>query len=233
MTDLPNKQVRSDIRVQLARRKFYPINNWQIVKELFQARHLDPRVADHGWIAERLLEAVPAQGYPPVPSGVLDAETVWGILLAGIGLGVSRPDLVTLLKWSMDLENIQRYREAPETFRAAAEDWIGQFAGPATATLLECVEANQRPDPCRSALPMAVLFGGQDKTQAARQTGQGGGADREISGAGQLDDWWRGGGRRRRPRSTAFTCPTLRSAPAGCDGPTRSWKRSRPTITPT
>ena len=158
LTNLPDEQISSDIRVRLARRKFYPINNWQIVKELFQARYLDPRVAEHGWIAERLLEAVPAQGYPPVPSGVLDAETVWGILLAGIGLGIARPDLVTLLKWSMDLENIQRYREAPETFRAAAKDWIGQFAGPATATVLECVEANPRPDALPVGLALVVLF---------------------------------------------------------------------------
>ena len=158
LTNLPDEQISSDIRVRLARRKFYPINNWQIVKELFQARYLDPRVAEHGWIAERLLEAVPAQGYPPVPSGVLDAETVWGILLAGIGLGISRPDLVTLLKWSMDLENVQRYREAPETFREAAKDWIGQFAGPATATVLKCVVANQRPDALPIGLALAVLF---------------------------------------------------------------------------
>ena len=68
---------------------------------------IDPRVAEHSWIGERLLELAPTEGYLPVPSGVLDAETVWGILLEReIGLAVARPDLVAVLKWSMDEDNV-------------------------------------------------------------------------------------------------------------------------------
>ena len=56
VTNVPDDQISYDIRVRVARRKFYPINNWQIVKELFQARYIDPQVAEQGWIAERLLD---------------------------------------------------------------------------------------------------------------------------------------------------------------------------------
>ena len=159
LTSLPMEQVAADILVRLARRKFYPINNWQIVKELFQARYIDPRIAETGWIAERLLELAPTSGYAPVPSGVLDAETVWGILLQRqISLAVTSPDLVALLKWSMDENNIRQYRESPEPFRVAARAWIGQSAGPAGEAVLACVRANDRPDALPVGLAMAVVF---------------------------------------------------------------------------
>ena len=159
LTSLPMEQVAADILVRLARRKFYPINNWQIVKELFQARYIDPRIAENGWIAERLLELAPTTGYAPVPSGVLDAETVWGILLRRqIGLAVTSPDLVALLKWSMDEDNIRKYRQSPEPFRVAAGEWIGQSVGPAAEVVLACVQANDRADALPVGLAMAVVF---------------------------------------------------------------------------
>ena len=54
-----------DILVRLARRQLFPLDSWQIVKLLFQARTIDPRVTRYGWMAEYLLEAIPADGFPP------------------------------------------------------------------------------------------------------------------------------------------------------------------------
>jgi hypothetical protein len=159
VTGLPPEHVESDILVRLARRKFYPIDNWQIVKELFQARHIDPRINDYAWIAERLVELAPVQGYPPVPSGVLDAETVWAILLERqLGLGIARPDLVDLLKWSMDAENCRRYQESSEGFRDAAQQWIVGSAGAAAGAVLECVRVNQQSEALPVGLALAVVY---------------------------------------------------------------------------
>lgn len=159
VTNVPDEQISYDIRVRLARRKFYTINNWQIVKELFQARYIDPRVVEQGWIAERLLEAVPHQGYLPVPNGVLDAETVWGLLLEQqLGLATARPDLVALLKWSMDAENTQRYVRVPGSVRQAVKAWIAESAGLATEAVLECVQASQRPDALPVGLALSVVY---------------------------------------------------------------------------
>jgi len=158
LTNLSNEQISYDIRVRVARRKFYPIQNWQILGELFQARQIDPSVTAQGWIAERLLESIPENGYPPVANAVLDAETVWRYLLEQIGLASARPDLVALLKWSMEAENVRRYRSAPQTFREAAKGWISQFAGPATEAVLECLRANERPDALPVGLALGVVF---------------------------------------------------------------------------
>ena len=81
ITSLDERELGDDILVRLARRRLFPIDSWQIVKLLFQARAIDPRVTQHGWMAEYLLEAIPADGFPPAPGGFLDAETVWPILL--------------------------------------------------------------------------------------------------------------------------------------------------------
>ena len=154
LTSLPPEQVEQDIRVRLAKRTFLPINSWQIVKDLFQAQRIDPRVAGHSWIADLLLES--PDGYSPVMGGFLDAETVWGILLERqIGLSVAQPDLIALLKWSMDQASVDRFRNASTQFREAATSWITQFAGPSAHAVLSCVQVNDRPVTVGG--PLAVL----------------------------------------------------------------------------
>jgi len=185
VSSLPPDQVGADILVRLARRKFYPIDKWQIVKELFQARHIDPRVTEHSWVADQILELVSPEGYPPVPSGVLDAETVWRILLERqIGLGIARPDLVALLKWSMDETNVIQYRQAPEPFRVAAVQWIEQFAGPATGAVLSCVRTNDRPD----ALPVGLALGVVFHEQAGGKLDKAAGRMEKYVGDGSLNE---------------------------------------------
>ena len=157
VTNLSTDQLSTDVRVRLARRKLYPIKKWQIVRELFQARKLDPRIVDQHWIAERLLDLAPADNYPPVPGGVLDAETVWGILLEQeIGLPIVRPDLISLLKWSMEGHNVNRYCSQSADFKHAACVWLSQSSGVATAAVLSCLDKTQKPIPLTVGLALAV-----------------------------------------------------------------------------
>ena len=158
VTGLSTDQLSTDVRVRLARRKLYPIKKWQIVKELFQAKKLDHRIVDQNWIAERLLDLAPADNYPPVPGGVLDAETVWSILLEReIGLPVVRPDLIALLKWSMDSHNVQRYLGQSEEFKQAACVWLSQSSGTATAAVMSCLDKSKQPMPLTVGLALAVV----------------------------------------------------------------------------
>jgi hypothetical protein len=143
------------------------------VKELFQARHIDPCINDYAWIAERLVELAPTQGYPPVPSGVLDAETVWAILLERqLGLGIARPDLVDLLKWSMDAENCRRYQESAEDFREAARQWVAGSAGAAAEAVLECVRGNQQSEALPVGPALAVIYSDRAGSKLDRAAGR-------------------------------------------------------------
>ncbi|MCY7320235.1 MAG: hypothetical protein LH660_00120, partial [Phormidesmis sp. CAN_BIN36] len=103
ITPLDEAELGMDILLRLAKQRLFKINSWQIVQALFQATAIDPRLMHHSWLADYLMDWAPPEGYPPVSSGFLDAETAWSILLErSIGLVGDRPDLLTLLKWSLN-----------------------------------------------------------------------------------------------------------------------------------
>ena len=156
MTPLSDQQVDDDILLRVARRRLIPLDSWQIVKSLFDARSVDPRIARQRWIAEQLLASIPSEGYPPVSSGFLGAETVWQILLSrDFGMTFDQPDLLALLRWSTDAGNVARLRSADETYRDAAVGWLQQNIGPAAEPVLHCIVNNERPD----AIPIALAAG--------------------------------------------------------------------------
>ncbi|MBV9385205.1 MAG: BREX-2 system phosphatase PglZ [Chroococcidiopsidaceae cyanobacterium CP_BM_ER_R8_30] len=159
ITSLDGSDLGNDILVRLAKQRLFSIEGWEIVKSLFQAQIVDPRLTQHHWIAEYLMDWVPIDGYPPVSGGFLDAETVWTILLGhGIGLTVDRPDLLSILKWSIDAENIDRYRATPLIFREAIVDWLSGLAGPTVKAVFKCIVANEQPDALPIGLAARVVF---------------------------------------------------------------------------
>jgi len=62
ITPLEERDLSDDILLRLAKRRLFPIDTWQIVRSLFQAPTVDPRLTRFGWIAEMLLDLVPAEG---------------------------------------------------------------------------------------------------------------------------------------------------------------------------
>jgi hypothetical protein len=75
ITTLDQEQLSLDVLARLAGRRLYRIERWQMVRDLFRARDIDPRLVSHGWLADALLQHIPDGGYPPVASGFLDADT--------------------------------------------------------------------------------------------------------------------------------------------------------------
>ena len=140
LTDLPATELGEDLRARLAHRRLFSIETWQLVKERFKAQYVDPRLSErHEWAARALLDAEPEAGYPPVPSGFLDAETAWRRLfeaLAGIPRGERDPE--ALLAWALDGDPVKRLAALPDAVRtglaAAAEDSAGRTA----RAILEC-----------------------------------------------------------------------------------------------
>ena len=145
-----------DILVRLAKRQLFPIDSWQIVKSLFQAHAIDPRLTRHRWIADYLMQFIPEGGYPSVSGGFLDAETAWQILLGRvIGLDSTPTDLLAILRWSIDTGTVARFRDETGEFREAAIGWLSETAGNTAAAVLRCIEANPRAD----ALPIGLAAG--------------------------------------------------------------------------
>ena len=173
ITDLDDHEIGDDILVRLKPRKIVPLDSWQIVKALFQARTVDPRITRHGWIAETLMDLIPTEGFSPVASGFLDAETVWTIMLNRIiGLDADCPDLLALLKWSVNPDNVARFRTASPVFRDAAIELLVTSAGPSVATVLQCVAGNERPDGLPIGLAAGVVFNRQVKGKLDKAAGR-------------------------------------------------------------
>ena len=173
ITDLGDHEIGDDIFVRLKPRKLVPLNNWEIVKALFQARTVDPRITRHGWIAETLMELIPTEGFPPVASGFLDADTVWRILFSRvIGFQSDAPDLLSLLKWSTNQDDVARFRTASTMFQDAATEWLVSAAGPTVAIILRCLLVNERPDPLSIGLAAGVVFHPQAQGQLEKAAGK-------------------------------------------------------------
>lgn len=159
ITPLVDTELSEDILLRLAKHRLFPIDAWQIVRSLFQVRAIDPRLTRHSWIADTLLDAVSADGYPAARGGFLDAETVWPLLLRKyVGLEAEAPDLTSILKWSLDPETTTRFRQAPPLFQAAAIEWLSEQAGLVADLVLQCVVRLDRADAVPLGLAMGVVF---------------------------------------------------------------------------
>ncbi len=156
VTSLDDSDLSDDIKLRLAKRRLFQIDSWQIVRSLFGARAVDPRLTRYAWIADSLLECVPAEGYPPAHGGFLDSETVWPLLLRRtIGLTADIPDLTSLLKWCMDADGTSRLRRNDQHFQEGVIEWLCEKAGPVAEIVLRCVIRLENPD----ALPLGLLAG--------------------------------------------------------------------------
>ena len=160
VTDLDDHDIGDDILVRLKPRKLIPLDSWQIVKALFQVRAVDPRVTRYGWMADTLMNLIPPNGYPPVATGFLDAETVWGIVLDHyLGLSGYSLDLLAVLKWSIDPKNVERFCGAPQLIQEATSEWLVSTVGPTVAEVLNCAARASKSNGSAEALPLGLAAG--------------------------------------------------------------------------
>jgi hypothetical protein len=141
VTPLDEGQLSLDVLARLAGRHLYRIDRWQIVRDLFRARQIDPRLTPQGWIADALLQHIPEGGYSPVASGLLDADTAWTHILRQLGLPNGRPDAVALLRWSLCQQNLQRYAAWPQECREALRQRVETTTGALGVALLDALDA--------------------------------------------------------------------------------------------
>lgn len=159
LTPLDQAKISDDILVRIAMRKLHPIKSWEIVRSLFKARHLDPRITRHAFLADLLLEHAASRDLPPVAGGFVDADTVWGILLKErLGLSGSQPDVVELLKRTAESDLADQWKGCTPAFRNAANDWISEAAGATAGAVLGCIEREHGSNALAIGLVMSVIY---------------------------------------------------------------------------
>ena len=159
VTPLDQGKVSDDILVRMALRKLHPINSWEIVRSLFKAKDIDPRVARYTFLADLLLEHAGSQDFQPVAAGLVDADTVWNILLSGrLGLASAHPDLAELLRATAESDLAGRWRACTPEFRSAATVWISETAGDAANAVLGCVGSEHGSEALAIGLVLGVVY---------------------------------------------------------------------------
>jgi hypothetical protein len=159
VTSLSEDELGWDVLVRLAKRRLMQLVPWDIVRDLFRAREVDPRVTAYRWMAEALLEHIPPNGYAPVATGVLDADTVWSHVLGQLlGVRNGRPDADVLLEASIDPGFGARYARMPDEARKALETRVEEIAGRFGGTLVRALDAGSARRLVAQGLVAEVLF---------------------------------------------------------------------------
>jgi hypothetical protein len=167
LTRLEEGELGTDVLARVARRRVHRLDPWETVAELFGAREIDPRLRREPTLAEALVEAAPPDGYPPVPTGLLDRDTAWRELLRA-GFGLEASDLRDLLLWTRDPTGHSRFLTASPQIREEAAVWLTAHLGPAAAAVIACVEAGHADDAVAIGLACQVVFGDTDEGIAER-----------------------------------------------------------------
>ena len=158
VTDRTEAELGIDVLARLAKRRLYRIEPWRAVLDQFRARSLDPRLPRDRILAEALLDWVPPEGYPPVPSGVLDEDTVWDVVARRVGLDDARPDARDLLHWTLVPERLAEFDGLPAALQSALVERLAASAGQVAAAILRCVGAGCGGDAVPIGLVCRVLF---------------------------------------------------------------------------
>ena len=154
VTPLCDADLGADVLARFARGRVFRVRHWEIVRAAFQARSVEARLGEFGWMADLLIERTPPQGYAPAPSGTLDIETAWRALLqVTLGIETARPDIESLLAWTLQPQSMERWQALSDKAQTGVSDWLEGVSGPAGQLILGVVAAGFGAD----ALPLGLI----------------------------------------------------------------------------
>lgn len=165
LTKLQQSDLGNDVIARLARSRLFTIDHWATLSGLFKAKELDRSICDVA-IAQALLDHRPADGYPPVSAGVLDAGTAWKAICRHVfDMGEREPDLVSLLLWATTKTGAARYTGATDELKASLRRRLIVNLGEAADSVLRFVENGAGADAVALGVVCQVVFGdGQEPT---------------------------------------------------------------------
>ena len=159
LTKLQQGDLGHDVVARLARSRLFAIDHWASLCALFKAKELDRSICIPA-ISQALLEYAPADGYPPVSAGILDAGTVWRAVSRHVfEMGEREPDLVSLLLWAASKSGSARYASASDELKASLRHRLMGVLGDAADSVLRFIDSGAGADALALAVACQVVFG--------------------------------------------------------------------------
>ncbi|MFF4399078.1 BREX-2 system phosphatase PglZ [Streptomyces sp. NPDC001480] len=173
LSDREQNELDPAILARVHKLRIDTVDSWDVVREAFGARQIDPRLKDVNWAAEALLDATPPGGWQPVPGGWLSRQYALTALAQRrlrLGrydteggtwrLGDDRLDAQTLLHWSTRAGAPERLLGLRGPERTGLTAFLGEEdqAGLAGRALLALVDAERGADAAAFGLVCAALW---------------------------------------------------------------------------
>jgi hypothetical protein len=138
LTNLSECEFGRENMSRIANRRLESVQPWPLVRLRFGATSVDPALVQHEWLAKWILEQPGA--VVPLPTGMLDAETAWGLVLRSLGLSGMRPGDEEFLSAAESASFAQALRALPSQGQAAVRKLIGDALGQFGLITLAVVE---------------------------------------------------------------------------------------------
>jgi len=159
----------SDVLARCAKRRAITHDLWQTVLALFRAAHIDPRLARHRWLAELLVRYMPAEGYAPVRSLVLDQDRAWKELFRVVlGFESYPPTELDLLKWAGDAQRREQFKALEDTARQETVQRLREALGDLVSFVFAAIDTGSADELVAIAMLCEALEDKTAGTEASR-----------------------------------------------------------------
>ncbi|MFD3310277.1 BREX-2 system phosphatase PglZ [Streptomyces sp. NPDC058694] len=176
-TDVPDERISHDLLGEMVRSQIVTVNEADIVKQLFGAADLDPRMRRDPWLwlPAALIDAEPdaAQGGWPQHGAVLTLDAAMRALvgvrlgLEGLFEGGASVDVDALLAWSRTPGDPERLAALSEAERRGITEWLAQSAGEAAPVLLRLALQGRGAEATALGVLASVMTGDTASADAA------------------------------------------------------------------
>ncbi|GAA3121456.1 BREX-2 system phosphatase PglZ [Streptosporangium carneum] len=154
----PCEDLGDSLFARIAEHELRPVNRFDLVREAFGARLVDPRLSarDRVWLVEALIDAQPPGGWPKLGGGVLTLETAVRTLASARFDG--EMDAATLLAWTGKASSVARFEALADAERAGLQEWLESEVGPVASAVFRLVANDHAVDAVPLGLVTAVVF---------------------------------------------------------------------------
>lgn len=148
-------RIGEDVRARFAGKTVHTLDPREVLKEIYQAVSIDPRISNDDALLDALIMSGAAGAGRKAPGGTLDLDFAWSVILRQPDLMNQRPDLVEILRWSLDEERWSAVRALDSALVPSFFDWVGERAG----EVARCLESLFTTDQTNLYLPLGLVTG--------------------------------------------------------------------------